>query len=248
VSFEPHPVGGPGPGNPPGYPAPGWPTPPGGPPGYGSGPPAGSPPPTFPPPRATSERRPRKFWYAIGAGLVAIGLLGGVIGVIAVFAGGLTHLTAGAPTADHEFVGHGTTTVHIDAGASKTIYANMSTPQSGTTCTARGTQGERKPTLTPYSSNFTVNQWRAMFTLTVQDGGDYSISCSGPPNAGYGVGEHISGSQFADSFVGLFVVGGISGAVVIAGIVVLVVTGFRRSRSTPQPPLPNQPQQWPGRQ
>jgi hypothetical protein len=181
-------------------------------------------------------------------GLVAIGLLGGVIGVITMFAGGLTHLTAAAPTADHAFGNHGTTTVHIDAGASKTIYATKSTPHSDITCTARGTEGERKPTLTPYHSDLTVNQWRALFTLTVQDGGDYSISCSGPSDAGYGVGEHISGSQFANSFVGLFVVGGISGAVVIAGIVVLAVTGFRRSRSTPQPPPPNQPQQWPGRQ
>ncbi len=205
-------------------------------------------PPTFPLPRNTSNRRPRKFWYVIGAVLVAIGVIGGLIGVITMFAGGLSQLTANVPTDDHTFGNHGTTTVHIDAGASKTIYATKTTPYRDITCTARGTQGQQKPTLTQYHSDLTINQWRALFTLTVQDGGDYTISCAGPPDAGYGVGDHISGSQIARPIVGPFVAAGIGGAVVIAGIVVLIVTGIRRSRSTPQPPLPNQPQQWPGRQ
>jgi hypothetical protein len=222
VSFEQHPAGDPymsvGPGYPPGY----------------------------PPPQGSSDRRPPKFWYAIGAGLIAIGVIGGLIGFITMFAGGLSQLTAGAPTQDHTFGNRGTATMHIDAGASKTIYVTKATPHSNITCTARGTHGEQKPTLTEYRSDLTVNQWRALFTLTVQDDGDYTISCEGPSNGRYGVGEHISGGQIARPIVGPLVAAGIGSAVVIAGVVVLIVTAIRRSRSAARPPFPNKPQQWPG--
>lgn len=252
MSFQQHPAGDPGapsvPGNPPGYPTPGGPTPPGGPPGQGWGQPAGPPPPGFSPPRDATERRPRKLWYAIGGVLVALGVLGGGIGAATMLAGEVSDLTAGAPTADHTFGNKGTTTVRIDAGASKTIYVTQRTPRRNLTCTARGTEGQRKPTLTEYRSDVTVNQWRALFTLTVQDAGEYSISCSGPSDASYGVGEHVTGSQVAHSVVGVFVVGGIGAVFVIAGLIVLAVTGIRRSRSARQPTIPAQPQQWPGRQ
>ncbi|OBI79903.1 hypothetical protein [Mycobacterium asiaticum] len=261
MSFQQHPAGelgaagnpanpaGPAhPNNPPGYPTPGWSAPPGGPPGYSWTPPAGSPPSGFPSPQGAGEPRPQKFWYAIGGILVALGLLGGAIGAISTFAGEVGDLTARAPTSEHTFGNKGSTNVSIDAGASKTIYVTQRTPRSNITCTARGTAGQRKPTLTEYQSNVTINQWRALFTLTVQDGGDYSVSCSGPSEAGFGVGDHVTGGQVAHSVAGVFVAAGIGGVFVIAGVIVLAVTAFRRSRSARQPVFPPQPQQWPGPQ
>lgn len=226
---------------PPPYPTPGWPTPPAsGVPGHGWGAPATPPPPAVPPPRGTGVRRPRKFWYTIGAVLVAIGVIGG----ITAFVVALVQITGQAPTDDHTFANNEATTVHIDAGASKAIYVTPTTTDANITCTARNLQGPANPDLSPYHSNLTVNQWRALFTLTVHDGGDYTISCSGPADARYGVGEHISSGEFAYPFIAA----GTGIAVFIAGIVVLIVTAIRRHLSTRRAPLPYPPQQWPGQQ
>jgi len=81
----------------------------------------------------SSGRRPRRFWYVIGAALITIGVLLGItVSVVVVI-----RQAGKAPTDDHGFGNNQTTTVHVDAGGSKAIYTNA--PEgSEISCTARG--------------------------------------------------------------------------------------------------------------
>jgi hypothetical protein len=192
-------------------PAPGWPTP-------------APPPPAFSPGRGTSARRPGRFWYAIGVVLFVICVIVG----ITIFVVVLIQLMDRAPTDDHSFGNNESTTVHIDAGASKTIYVTNSTFSPSMSCTAANASGGLNPNLSPYSGSVTLANWRALFTVSAQEGGDYVISCKGSvSDARYGVGEHITVSEIAYPFLGAA-----AGApFIIAGIAVFIVTFVRRSRS-----------------
>jgi hypothetical protein len=154
--------------------------------------------------------------------LVVIGVTAGVTLFVVV----LIQLMGRAPSDQHTFGNDEAMTVHVDAGASKTIY--LRTLSGGDErCTASPDAGQRKPELSPYSAKVTLKNWRALFTLSVQDGGDYTIRCSGPADARYGVGEHISARDIAYPFIAI----GAAAPVVIGGIVVLIVTFVRRRRS-----------------
>ena len=148
-----------------------------------------------------------------------------------------------APTGDHSFGNNQTTTVHVDAGGSKSIYTN---PPSGGNirCTAHG--DHEQPAMRPYLAS-SIGQWGAVFSFTVKHGGDYTISCFGPSDARYAVGEYITVDEFNDLFRALFWGIGAGVVLVIAGVVTLIVTAVRRGRAKP-PARPMQyPQQWPPR-
>jgi hypothetical protein len=177
-----------------------------------------------PPALTTSVRRPRRFWYVIGAALIAMGVTAG----ITLFVVALVQLMDRAPADNHTFANNGSTTAHIDAGASKTVYVTNSTFSPSMSCTAANASGGVNPGLSPYGANITLANWRALFTVSAHDDGDYVISCSGPvSDARFGVGDHISGGEIAYPFIGAAV----GGVFVVAGIVVLSVTVVRRSRS-----------------
>jgi hypothetical protein len=177
-----------------------------------------------------SRRRPRGFWYAIGAALIVIG----VIASITLFVVVLLHLMGRAPTDEHTFGNKEQTTVHLDAGASKTIYVTNRTYSPSSSCTAASAGAGRDAHLSSYHAQVTLGNWRALFSLSAQNDGDYVISCSGPvSDARYGVGDHISTGDIAYPFMGI----GAGAPFVIAGIVVLIVTGVRRSRSARQQPF-----------
>ena len=79
-----------------------------------------------------------------------------------------------------------------------------------------------------------MGQWRAVFSFTVKKAGDYAISCSGPSDARYAVGEYIRVSEFNDLFRALFWGIGAGFVLVVAGIVTLIVTAVRRARAKRQ--------------
>jgi hypothetical protein len=186
------------------------------------GDPRGVNPPAFSAASGTSVRRPRGFWYAIGAALIVIG----GIASITLFVVVLVHLMGRAPTAALTFGNNERMTVHVDAGVSKTIYVRNSAYSPSTRCVAASSGAGPNPDLTPYGTSVTLNNWRALFTLSAQ-GGDYVISCSGPvSDARFGIGDHISAGDIAYPFMGIA-----AGApFIIAGIAVLIVTFVRRSR------------------
>ena len=183
---------------------PGWDPPPG----------AGWPsPPQAPPHTGRSSKLP----YLIGAALIVLGLAGAAMSVVGMVG------VADSPTSDHQFDAGTLTTVSLDAGQSKTIYV------ADTTGRASGMCAVKKPGhLTTYNRALTINQWRAVYTLTGDRAGDYSVLCTGTA-ARFSVGSDGSGS-FVAIFVGMF--GG--GAMGLIGLVVVVVATIRRRKPIAQ--------------
>jgi hypothetical protein len=190
----------------------------------------------YQPPAA--KRPPSKWWYVIGGVLAAIGLVGG----ITLFVVSLIQLTNRAPAADHAFANNASTTVHIESGQAQAIYVTPTTAYGDINCTARDTQGQHKPDLIPYDSEFTLDEWRQVFTLTVPETGDYTVSCSGPSDARYGVAQDVSATQFAVPFIAA------GGGVVVfgVGLLIIIITVVRHVSARPKrPPYPPQPYSYP---
>lgn len=182
----------------------GWP-----PPSPGAG---GYPPPGVP---AASDRR-SKLPYVISVVLVVLGLAGAAISVVSMIA------ATGDPTSDHQFAEGAVTTVHLEAGQSKVVYV------ADTTGSATGTCAIKKPGhLTTYGHGLTINQWRAVYTLTGDTAGDYSLVCTGS-SPRYSVGTDGSAS-ISGIVAGMF--GGV--AVAAVGGAVALVTAIRRRKPAP---------------
>ena len=201
----------------------------------GGGDPGGANPLT--PPSDGGVQPPRKIWYAVGSLIAAIGLIGGVTLFVVL----LIQLTNRGPDDNHAFGNNTATTVHVDAGESKTIYVSPTMAQGAISCTARDDKGQKTADLIPYSSSLTFNHWRAAFTLSPPDGGDHMISCLGPADARYGIADHVGVVEFAYPFVAA----GAGIAIFVAGVVVVIVTAVRHIRARPKP-RPTPPQQWAG--
>ncbi len=190
-------------------------------PAYGAAalPAAWPPPPAAwtPPGNPLHTGRSSKLPYLIGVALIVLGLVGAAMSVV-----GMVGVT-GSPTSDHQFDAGTMTTVSLDVGQSKTIYV------ADTTGRASGMCAVKKPGhLTTYNRAFTINQWRAVYTLTGDRAGDYSVLCTGTA-ARFSVGSDGSGS-FVAIFVGMF--GG--GALGLVGLVVVVVAAIRRRKPVTQ--------------
>lgn len=182
----------------------------------------------------SSEQRPRRLGYAISAALIAIGTVVAVI-LFAVF---LSRVAGKTPTADHTFGNNQSTTVHLDAGGSKSIYVT-NTNAGKIKCTATGTGGQHGYMHDQDFGFILTSQWRALSYFTVRSGNDYTISCSGPSDVRYGVGEYIGPEQFTNLFWGI----GAGVVLVIAGIGTLIATGVRRAVAAPPPSPMQYPQQ-----
>jgi hypothetical protein len=172
----------------------------------------------------SSAKRPRRLGYAIGAALVAIGALV-AISALVVF---LVQVTGRLPTDDHSFASNQNTKVHVDPGGRKSIY--YTNPPSGPPpksigCSVRDENGQRI-NATRYDFDFIpTSQWRAQFYFSVKVGGNYTVSCSGPSDIRYGVGDYVGVEQFI-ALIWAIVAGVVLG---IAGFVTFIITTVRRA-------------------
>ncbi len=199
-----------------------WPVPP----QYGPGFSAAYPPGFYPPP--PPKRPPGKFWYAIGAGLIVVGLvLGAVVGI-----GGLFRAFGAQPQDDAIFSSRGSITVPLEPGTRKVLYVANSSAVGGhpINCVAAGTRGGRV-SLKRYDGNLTLNQWQAMFTLEATQSGDYNLSCAGDPSDTFGVGGYLSPAAFIVR-IAMICVGF---PLALAGTVIMIVTAVLRRRRNQVP-------------
>jgi hypothetical protein len=171
------------------------------------------------------QQRGRRFGYTIGTALIAIGAVVGIAFVV-VF---LVQVTGKVPTDDHTFGNNQRTGVHVDAGGSKSIYVinpHSGPPPTSIQCRVLGDPAHPIPYVRRYNFDFIpTSQWRAQFYFKVKDGGNYTVSCSGPSNVRYGVGEYVGVEQFTPLFWAIA-----AGVVLaIAGFATFVVTTVRRA-------------------
>jgi hypothetical protein len=181
----------------------------------------------------SSEQRPRRLGYAIGAAFVAIGAVVAITLTI-VF---LVQVTSKVPTSDHSFGNNQATTVHVNAGESKSIYIAYTTSDSNINCKIFGNKPYPRPGDVPYLRRYNfdfipTSVWRARFYFQAKDGGDYRITCSGPPDVRYGVGEYVGAEKFMLLFSGI-AVGIVLG---ISGFATVIITALRRA-TQPRPPM-----------
>ncbi|AKN15609.1 hypothetical protein MHAE_12208 [Mycobacterium haemophilum DSM 44634] len=165
-------------------------------------------------------RRPRRFGYAVGATLIATG---GIVAIslVAVF---LFQVTSKVPTRDHAFGNNQATTVHVNAGGSKSIYTNFAS-HANIRCTVRGDHAQR---IFPAGEDFgfiPTSLWRARLFFKVKDSGNYTIRCSGPPDVYYGVGDYVG----VDQFIGLYWGIGAGVALAAVGVATLIISTVRRA-------------------
>lgn len=178
------------------------------------------------------EKSKRKFGYTVGAALIAIG----AICAIALIVAFLAQVAGKVPTSDHSFGNNGSTTVHVDAGGSKSIYVTNTSSKANINCTIFGNNPNPGPGDVPVLRRYNfdaipTSPWRARFYFKVKDGGNYRISCYGPSDVRYGVGEYVG----VELFTGLFF--GIAAGVVLAtaGVATFTITAIRRANRSPPP-------------
>lgn len=199
MSFDPPPQHWPPPGGPPGYPGqPGH--------GWGMAPPYPQP---YPPAR---KPPPNKLWYVVSAALLAVGL----VVVVGVGVGIIVHSFGDEPDAGHSFPAGGSTTLHIDAGQQKVVYvANARAAAAHQVhCDTTGDDG-KAVSMSRYPGGLVLNRWEAMFTISPDRAGDYTVRCSGAPSDTFGVGDNpgltpVLGAVLAALFGALLLIAGLS--------------------------------------
>lgn len=166
-----------------------------------------------------------RYWYAIGAALIAVGLIGG----IGLFVTGLVYALKG-PTS--QFDANSSSTAQFASGDSMIIYVADVEPvpklTMNTRCAARD-ENNNDATVSRYNGSMSINQWHALYVVTAHQGGTYTVSCAGYSDITYGLGPRAGTGAITAAFAGP--IGGIT--LTGAGIITLIVTASRRRKSTP---------------
>ncbi len=180
----------------------------------------------------SSPKRPRTLGYAIGRALAAIGALVAIAALV-VF---LVQVTGRLPNDDRSFTNNQSTTVHMDAGEFKSIYytsPTSETPSNPIGCSVRDPEGHRIVP-TQYDFGFIpTSVWQGEFYFEAKDAGDYTVSCSGPSDIHYGVGDYVDVAEFT-ALIWAIAVGVV---LIVAGFAAFVLSTFRG----PEPPPPPAP-------
>ncbi len=197
---------------------------------YPWGPPP--PPPQWPAPApAAPHRQMPRYWYAIGAALIATGLIGG----ISLFVAGLVYALKG-PTS--QFNANGSATAQFASGDSMIIYVADVEPvpklTQNTRCVARD-ENNNDATVSRYNGSMSINQWHALYVVSAHQAGTYTVSCAGYSDITYGLGPRAGNGAITAAFAGP--IGGIT--LVGAGTIVVAITASRRRKPPPQHPYGN---------
>ncbi len=167
-----------------------------------------------------------RFRFATGAALAAIGV-SATIALIVVY---LLQVAHSVPSPEHTFGNNQGTSVHVDAGVSKSVYFSGNTAARTVNCKIFGNNPSPKPgdvpSLRRYSFDFIPNsRWRARYYFQAKQSDYYRIICSGPADVRYGVGEYVG----SDRFTPLFSAMGASVALAMTGLALIFLTAVRRA-------------------
>lgn len=136
-------------------------------------------------------------------------------------------LSDAAPDAEHTFGSGEMTTVHFDAGETKVIFAADPGENHHVECNVSTRIGSDDDiTVDNYDGTLTINQWQAVFTVTVRNASDYTVTCEGAASDEFGVGGDATPGLLVG---GIFaIIGG--GFLAAFGILTLIVTAILRQR------------------
>lgn len=183
-------------------------------------PPVGYPPPagSYPGPyhRHTS---PKRFWYGIGAVLVVLGLVMVGSGAAAV----VTTYKQQPGSAD-TFAAGTSTPVTLAGGERKIVFVTTTSGEHSTHCDASSRDPDSGIRIAAFTGSLSLGRWEAVFTLTAQHDGEYTLTCTGAPTDTFGIGGDASVATFLIGM--LAIVAG--GAFLLLGVVTLTIVALRR--------------------
>lgn len=177
------------------------------------------------------QLRPRRFWYGVGAALLLIGFAGGALG----FGMSLWRVLA-LPEFTVHFSSGETATVEVDRVGEPSrawlVYADEPISAIGADCTV---EGEGAHSQLDFAHSHEVESggqyWGLVGRIQVEEPGRYEITCDSEREVDYAVAYGDSVGGFAQGVALVFAAAGLPVLVGAAGgVVVLVVTGVRRSR------------------
>lgn len=228
--------------------------PPGPPPGYGPVPPQPVPPPPWPPqpvpppqpayppypgphghpgyPGYQGHLQPpppgrpgsarTKLLVTAAALLTASGMAG------AGAAWSFTRALGAEPPESAQFRSGTSTAVDFTAGETKLIYSKSDDKSHPVYCTVASAGTREGLSMNSVDDVIMINDWRATITVTAQQAGRYTVSCTGYPNDLFGVGAPTSAGRIGAPLLLGLLAGALGLAAVVTGLV-----GLTKPRSRP---------------
>ncbi|WP_116245463.1 hypothetical protein [Nocardiopsis sp. FIRDI 009] len=176
------------------------------------------------------ELRPRRLWYAVGAAVVATGLLGGFAGFVwAVFQ------TLRLPEFEAELRDPGEVVFTVGDGVRQLgLYTSPAGADADACVLVLPDGGERAFSFPPYGHDVETGSesWSLVGAAETAGGGEYTLACDGGQDTVHAVADIGDGGRtFVTNVLGAFAAigGGVLVALAVGGPI-LVVTGVRRGR------------------
>lgn len=152
---------------------------------------------------------------ALGAGLLAVWLFSGIF--------------KAQPPSNAQFESGGSTSVEFKAGETKMIYGQSVQGRHKIHCDVNSSETAGGLSIEPINQDITINDWKAALSVTAQQPGRYTVTCKGSEGDVFGVGGPASVGRFGAPII----VGIISGALGLAGLVTGIVGLTKRQRPAP---------------
>jgi hypothetical protein len=172
----------------------------------------------------SSQIRPGKKWFVVAGAIAVIGIVAGV----AAFVFGLVTVTRSVGNFEASSLNGQSVSRHLEPGT----YAFFVDENDSRAADCALTEPNRVHTRPPnYTLTFTRNgrSWSYRGDVTVNDAGDYAMSCNGPA---FAVGKAPNGAKFAGGLAGAL--GGLFGLPclgIMIGAIIALVVGLRRGAS-----------------
>ena len=193
------------------------------------------------------EVRPRGWWYGVGGGLIGLGVAAAIVVFVLAFQRPLEEFRELSDQIDamERFPVPGEAVVTLDQPGEYVVYAEGDGIApigrvGATSVTVESTTPDSRPLILrsvgiDETYDFGGHAGRSALEFTVDKPGDYRVTVGQVPASVTGVAVGPPVDLFAaigSIFVVIFVPFAVGGVFVLAGVIVLVVTGVRRTSST----------------
>jgi hypothetical protein len=189
--------------------------------------------------------RPRGWWYGVGGGIIAVGLIAAVVIFAVAFQDTFDEFREieREVEAFQRVPAPGDGTITLPEPGEYTVYVegsfDASDPVSAPEIEIESVEPDSQPlALRPADTEFTYDfsgpAVHSVFDFTAPDAGDYRVDVGEPPFgvSGVAVGEDpdILGAV-GSILIAVFVPMGVGGLFLILGLVVIIITAVRRSKA-----------------
>lgn len=175
------------------------------------------------------ELRPKRLWYGVGAGVIVLGVVVGVVAFLLMMI-----RTLGLPDFAAEVQGSGQAVFTVGAEDPRFELYTSPADADASACSLLPPDGGELgfgPPGNSHDINVNGESWSLVGALTPGQAGEYTLVCEGDAQTVYAVAEGNSGAElFGGIASALTTFVGVPFAGVVVGLSILIVTGVRRQR------------------